>query len=93
MQQAQHHLTEGQHHFEQSENIIAVFGTNKRCCTCANDVLRNDVMLCINEVALRANGKNASVQIQTRKDEDIFLSALHISMENAHPVLRMPLNY
>ena len=26
--QAQHHLTEGQHHFEQSENIIAARGTN-----------------------------------------------------------------
>ena len=25
---------------------------------CANDVLRNDVMLCINDVALRANGTN-----------------------------------
>ena len=30
---AQHHLTEGQHHFEQRENIIShSFGTNERCC-------------------------------------------------------------
>jgi len=29
--QAQHHLTEGQHHFEQRENIIShSFGTNER---------------------------------------------------------------
>ena len=50
--QAQHHLTEGQHHFEQRENIIShSFGTNKRGCAYgANDVLRNDV-------ALRAKGK------------------------------------
>ena len=31
--QAQHHLTEGQHHFERSENIIShLFGTNERDC-------------------------------------------------------------
>ena len=30
----QHHLTEGQHHFEQRENIIShFFGTNERGCT------------------------------------------------------------
>ena len=30
---AQHHLTEGQHHFEQRENIIShSFGTNDRGC-------------------------------------------------------------
>jgi hypothetical protein len=32
--QAQHHLTEGQHHFERSENIIShLFGTNERGCS------------------------------------------------------------
>jgi len=31
--QAQHHLTEGQHHFERSENVIShLFGTNERGC-------------------------------------------------------------
>ena len=31
--QSQHHLTEGQYHFEQRENIIShLFGTNERCC-------------------------------------------------------------
>ena len=30
---AQHNLTEGQHHFERSENIIAACGTNERGCT------------------------------------------------------------
>jgi len=30
--QAQHHLSEGQHHFERSENIITSRGTNERCC-------------------------------------------------------------
>jgi len=39
---------------------------------CANDVLRNDVMLCINEVALRANGKSTTVQAQTKSGENIF---------------------
>ena len=30
---AQHHLTEGQHHFERSENIIShSLGTNERGC-------------------------------------------------------------
>ena len=47
---AQHHLTEGQHHFEQRENIIShSFGTNERGCT----VGANDVMLRINDVGLR----------------------------------------
>ena len=43
---------------------------------CANDVLRNDVMLCINEVALCANGKDASVQPQIKSGENIFFTAL-----------------
>ena len=33
VRRAQHHLTEGQHHFERSENIIPhSLGTNERCC-------------------------------------------------------------
>ena len=62
----QHHLSVSstsfawhtQHHFEQSENIIAApCGTNERGYGFAvNDVLRNDVMLRINDVVLRTNG-------------------------------------
>ena len=43
---------------------------------CANDVLSNDVMLCINEVALRANGKDATVHPHTKKRKNIFLSPI-----------------
>ena len=50
-------MTEGQHHFEQSENIIVRLRTQmNEVALRANDVLRNDVMLRINDVALRANG-------------------------------------
>ena len=51
MPQAQHRLPEGQHHFEQSENIIAAARRTQinEVALRANDVLRN-------EVALRANG-------------------------------------
>ena len=42
----QHHLTEGQHHFEQSENIIVRLRTQmNEVALRANDVLRNDVGL------------------------------------------------
>ena len=54
---AQHHLTEGQHHFERIEIIIVRLRTQmNEVALRANDVLRNDVMLRINDVALRANG-------------------------------------
>ena len=60
MPQAQHHLTEGQHHFEHSENIIAALrGTNEHgYAVGVNEVVlrTNDVMIRINDVALRANG-------------------------------------
>ena len=40
----QHRLTEGQHHFEQSENIIVRLRTQMNDVALrANDVLRNDV--------------------------------------------------
>jgi hypothetical protein len=45
------HLTEGQHHFEQSENIISHSSGHKTMLRQA----ANDVMLRINDVALRAN--------------------------------------
>ena len=60
MPQAQHHLTEGQHHFERSKNIIAALrGTNEHgYAVGVNEVVlrTNDVMIRINDVALRANG-------------------------------------
>ena len=43
---AQHHLTEGQHHFEQRENIISHFTAQM-----------NDVALRTNDVMLRINGE------------------------------------
>ena len=52
---AQHHLTEGQHHFERSENIIALLRHKTMLRQVANDVLRNDVMLRIIDVLLRAS--------------------------------------
>ena len=52
---AQHHLTEGQHHFERSENIIVLLRHKTMLRQVANDVLRNDVMLRINDVLLRAS--------------------------------------
>ena len=56
VRRTQHHLTEGQHHFERSENIIVRLRTQmNEVALRANDVLRNDVMLRINDVALRAN--------------------------------------
>ena len=42
---AQHHLTEGQHHFERSENIIVRLRHKTMLRQVANDVLRNDVGL------------------------------------------------
>ena len=44
VRRTQHHLTEGQHHFEQSENIIVRLRTQmNEVALRANDVLRNDV--------------------------------------------------
>ena len=49
-------MTEDQHHFEQSENIIIRLRTQMNdVALYANDVLRNDVGFA-HEVALRANG-------------------------------------
>ena len=58
VRRTQHHLTEGQHHFEQSENIIAHSSGHKTMLHFSQMKLRqaaNDVMLRINDVALRAN--------------------------------------
>ena len=59
MPQAQHHLTEGQHHFERSENIVSHFAAqmNEVALRANEDAAsrkRCDVR--INDVALRANG-------------------------------------
>ena len=60
--QAQHHLTEGQHHYERSEYIIVRLRTQTMLQQVANDVVlrtnevavsANDVMLRINDVGLR----------------------------------------
>ena len=51
VRRTQHHLTEGQHHFEQSENIISHSSEHKTIL----QQVANDVMLRINDVALRAN--------------------------------------
>ena len=56
----QHHLPEGQHHFERSENIIVRLRRKTMLRQVANDVLRNDVVTVCkqtspNDVALRAN--------------------------------------
>ena len=64
---AQHRLTEGQHHFERSENIIVRLRHKTMLRQVANDVLRNDVMLRINDVALRANGFPPSSLEKRRK--------------------------
>jgi len=57
--QAHHHLTEGQHHFERSENIIAARGTNERGCD-KSQMMWAIALRCyacgVNDVALRANG-------------------------------------
>ena len=71
---AQHHLTEGQHHFSQSENIIVRLRTQNDVALRANDVLRNDVMLRINDVALRANGFFTSVLKNAPKCDIIHLT-------------------
>ena len=61
MPQAQHHLTEGQHHFERSENIIPhEADTNERCCAShkrCDAIIRkrmriNDVALCANKLTI-----------------------------------------
>ena len=43
VRRTQHHLTEGQHHFERSENIIVRLWHKTMLRQVANDVLRNDV--------------------------------------------------
>ena len=57
VRRTQLHLTEGQHHFEQSENIIPhLCGHKTMLRQAANDVTAravNDVMLRINDVGLR----------------------------------------
>jgi hypothetical protein len=53
VRRTQHHLTEGQHHFERSENIIPHLCGHKR--TMLRQVA-NDVMLRINNIALHAKG-------------------------------------
>ena len=58
VRRAQRHLTEGQHHYERSEYIISHSSGHKTMLCFAQMKLRqaaNDVMLRINDVALRAN--------------------------------------
>ena len=58
VRRTQHHLTEGQHHYERSEYIISHSSGHKTMLCFAQMKLRqaaNDVMLRINDVALRAN--------------------------------------
>ena len=52
VRRTQHHLTEGQHHFERNENIIPHLCGHKRMML---RQLANDVMLLINDIALRTN--------------------------------------
>ena len=55
-------MTEGQHHFERSENIIALAAQMNEVEALPQMMLQqvaNDVMLRINDVALRANGEVA----------------------------------
>ena len=56
VRRTQHHLTEGQHHFKQSENIISHSSGHKMMLCFAQMKLRqaaNDVMLRINDVGSR----------------------------------------
>jgi hypothetical protein len=95
--QAQHHLTEGQHHFERSENIIPPFlGTNERGCG------KPQMMGCFasmmwaraNDVALRANGElqfrpmspKNSVRVSVR---NFYLLPLHFSLKFAFRIFEV----
>ena len=65
--------------FERKLNFIAARAAQMNdVALCANEVLRNDVMLRINEVALRANGRLKCLPtydiVEERKSAALFLN-------------------